>query len=421
MARLSPPARPHRDDLLIALVGLVTGLTAIAFDLYAFHPEQTAAVLRLPALLVICAAEVLRRVMPTTALVGAVLALFGDALSGGSLPVLVMFSDVVYAAVLYGPARFGRSFVSGTTMFSAAGTVALVVWLREPEALILGAGLVGILTAPAWAGLLLREHRDTAAAERLRAEQTALLAEMDRTQAVASERARMARELHDIVANHLSAIAIHSTAALSLNKPEATAQALTVIRENSTQGLTEMRRLIGILREEDSEQRHPEANPTLDGLDVLLDRAARGDASGELSFVSRDEREAGLSLPAPVELAAYRIVQESLTNAVKHAAPGQVEVHLGHRSERLTVTVTSPYRTDAASRAPGSGSGLVGMAERVELLHGSFDAGPVAETTDTGLWRVAAELPLSEVSERGAGTERGAGAERSEPPEGRSS
>ncbi|SOD59412.1 Signal transduction histidine kinase [Streptomyces zhaozhouensis] len=399
MARLSRPARPHRDDLLIALAGLVTGLVAIAFDLYTFNPHQTAAALRLPALLVITAAEVLRRVMPRTALAGAGLALVADAFTGGSLPVLVMFTDVVYAAVLYGPARFGRSVVSGTTMLSAAGAVALVAWLRQPEALVLGAGLAGISAAPAWTGLLLREHRDVAAAERLRAEQTALLAEIDRAQAVTAERARMARELHDIVANHLSAIAIHSTAALSLNKPETSAEALAVIRENSTQGLTEMRRLIGLLREEDSEQRPPEANPTLDGLDVLLDRAARGDASGELSFVSRDERDAALRLPAPVELAAYRIVQESLTNAVKHAAPGLVEVHLGHRDERLTVTVTSPYRTDATSRAPGSGAGLVGMAERVELLHGSFDAGPVTEPAGPRTWRVAAELPLSELSE----------------------
>ncbi|KAB8164551.1 two-component sensor histidine kinase [Streptomyces sp. 3MP-14] len=389
------PPRPHRHDLWIALAGLVTGLVAILFELYTFNPYQTSEVLRLPGLLVICAAEVWRRTLPRTALAVATAALVIDAFAGGSLPVLVMFTDVIYAAVLYGPARFGRAVVSGSTLFSAAGAVAVLAWLREPEALVLGAALFGISAAPSWTGLLLREYRDKAAAERLRAEQTALLAEMDRAQAVATERARMARELHDIVANHLSAIAIHSTAALSLGRPETNLEALHVIRENSTQGLTEMRRLIGLLRTSDAE-RPPEANPTLDGLDALLKRAAVGDASGALSFVGRDEREADLRLPAPVELAAYRIVQESLTNAVKHAAPGRVEVHLGHRDERLTVTVTSPYRQDTASRAPGTGSGLVGMAERVELLHGNFAAGPVNEPTGTSSWRVAAELPLVE-------------------------
>ncbi|MDF3144223.1 histidine kinase dimerization/phosphoacceptor domain-containing protein, partial [Streptomyces sp. T21Q-yed] len=111
-------------------------------------------------------------------------------------------------------------------------------------------------------GWLVRNHRDAAEAARLRAEQTALLAEMDRTQAVTSERARMARELHDMVANHLSAIAIHSTAALSLDDPKTSREALSVIRENSVEGLAEMRRLIGILRDSSGDTA-PVAAPTL--------------------------------------------------------------------------------------------------------------------------------------------------------------
>ncbi|MDT0269993.1 histidine kinase [Streptomyces sp. DSM 44915] len=393
------PPRPHRHDLWIALTGLGCGLIAIYFELYTINPYQTSELPRLPSLLLACVAALYRRTLPRAALLLATVALVVDVLSGGSLPVLVIFSDVLYAAVLYGPARFGRALVSGSTLLSAAGTVGLVAWLREPEALVIGALIAGVTAFPAWTGLLLREHRDAAAAERLRAEQTALLAEMDRAQAVAAERARMARELHDVVANHLSAIAIHSTAALSLNRPETSAEALAVIRENSTQGLTEMRRLIGLLRASGPEEQ-PRASPTLDGLDLLLERASRGDASGKLRFVSRDERAADLRLPAPVELAAYRIVQESLTNAVKHAAPGQVEVLLGLHDERLTVTVTSPYQQGTASRAPGSGAGLVGMAERAELLRGSFEAGPVPDEAGAHHWRVAAELPLAEGNPR---------------------
>ncbi len=169
-------------------------------------------------------------------------------------------------------------------------------------------------------------------AARLRAEQTALLAEMDRVQAVTAERARMARELHDMVANHLSAIAIHSTAALSLDDPDTSRESLGVIRENSVAGLAEMRRLIGILRDGDDE---PAATPTLEGLPALVEGARANGLDVTL--------DAGhVQVPAPVELAAYRIVQESLTNALKHASPGRVTVTLTQRGGDLTVTVTSP-------------------------------------------------------------------------------
>ncbi len=137
--------------------------------------------------------------------------------------------------------------------------VPYAVW-RVPEALLIGLVVGAVTFAPASTGLIVRNHRDAADAARLQAEQTALLAEMDRVQAVTAERSRMARELHDMVANHLSAIAIHSTAALSLDDPGTSREALTVIRENSVQGLAEMRRLIGILRD-GADDREPSATP----------------------------------------------------------------------------------------------------------------------------------------------------------------
>ncbi|WP_062212428.1 sensor histidine kinase [Streptomyces sp. NBRC 109706] len=384
--------RPHRDDGLIALAGLVGGVVAIVLDLYTMAPDRSADWPRVPGLLLMCLAELGRRALPRSALALSVPALALDALAGGSLAVLVMFTDVIYASVLYGPARFGRALVHGSTVLSVATALTLVVWLRQAEALLLGALIGGVLSTPAWTGLLLRERRDEAAAERLRAEQTALLAEMDRVQAVSAERARMARELHDVVANHLSVIAIHSTAALSLRRPETTAEALAVIRENSTQGLTEMRRLIGLLRGNDADD-PPEAAPSLAALGTLLARAERSDATGRLRFLASDRRPKGSRPPAPVELAAYRIVQESLNNAVKHAAPGEVRVCLDQDDVRLAITVTSPYRAGAAPARPGFRAGLVGMAERAELLRGSFHAGP---SPDAPVWRVTAELPLTE-------------------------
>ena len=137
----------------------------------------------------------------------------------------------------------------------------------------------------------------------------------------------MARELHDMVANHLSAIAIHSTAALSIDDPGTSREALGVIRQNSVDGLAEMRRLIGLLRESGAGG-PPGAAPTLASLDALVGQAGANSASSGLTVTLEDGREESGPLPAPVELAAYRIVQESLTNALKHAAPGPVTVRL---------------------------------------------------------------------------------------------
>jgi signal transduction histidine kinase len=210
----------------------------------------------------------------------------------------------------------------------------------------------------------------------------------------------MARELHDMVANHLSAIAIHSTAALSIDDPNTSRDALTVIRENSVEGLAEMRRLIGILRD-GSDDREPSAAPTLDGLGALVAGARTNGLDVTLTTAHG-------KVPAPVELAAYRIVQESLTNALKHAPEGRVTVALTQRDGSLAIAVTSPYGGPSGPRAPGSGAGLVGMRERADLLGGSFEAGPEPspdsghvkngkggkDGKDGAIWAVRATLPL---------------------------
>jgi len=323
------------------------------------------------------------------ALLTGTVAICADLVTQGSLASVLMFTDLVYAAVLYGPLASARRIQWITGLLTVAGTlVPFAVW-REPEALLIGVVVGVVAYGPAATGWIVRNHRDAAEAARLRAEQTALLAEMDRSQAVVAERARMARELHDMVANHLSAIAIHSTAALSLDDPETSRQALGVIRENSVKGLEEMRRLIGILRDGDGA---PSAVPTLDGLAVLVDDARANGLDVTL------EAEHGTTLPAPVELAAYRIVQESLTNALKHACPGRVTVLLHQADGSLAIAVTSPYGDRDGPSAPGSGAGLVGMRERAALLGGTFEAGP--ESSANGkIWAVRATLPVADVIE----------------------
>ncbi|KQW10369.1 histidine kinase [Streptomyces sp. Root369] len=379
--------RPHRFDVYIAVGGLLGGLLLVGIGL-GTRPSSDPITLFdgpwpvLVPLTVLAGCELLRRTAPRTALLTGTAAICADLVTQGNLATILMFTDVVYAAVLYGPLASARRIQWITGLLTVAGTlVPFAVW-RVPEALLIGVVVGVVAYAPAATGWIVRNHRDAAEAARLRAEQTALLAEMDRTQAVTAERARMARELHDMVANHLSAIAIHSTAALSIDDPATSREALSVIRENSVDGLAEMRRLIGILRDGD---REPAAVPTLDGLTALVDGARANGLDVTLDAGHHD------AVPAPVELAAYRIVQESLTNALKHACPGRVRVSLAEQDGELTVAVSSPYGDRDGPRAPGSGAGLVGMRERAALLGGTFDAGP-----DGPHWTVRATLPLRE-------------------------
>jgi signal transduction histidine kinase len=392
--------RPHRDDVLISVSGLAGGLVMWAFGLYTDsgnHPAGDHRWLPLLPLVIMAGCELLRRSAPRLAIVVGSLTFCADFVIGSLLVTVLMFTDLVYAAVLYGPKRLTRVVPVVSVLTTAAVTATALALRPVAESLLIGVIGALVSVAPAWTGVIVRRHRDEAALERLRAEQTALLAELDRREAVGRERARMARELHDMVAGHLSAIAIHSTAALSLDRHEGPArEALEVIRENSVEGLSEMRRLIGLLRDSAGEDGKPAPVPRLTGLDVLLEQMRA--AAPHSAFVLRDGRpEDAAPLPAPVELAAYRIVQESLTNALKHASPGEVPVLLEQDARALTVTVASPWAHGAGGtgtgpgspRAPGSGSGLIGMRERAELLGGTFEAGREGTT-----WRVRAVLPM---------------------------
>ncbi|MGY0491747.1 sensor histidine kinase [Streptomyces sp. WG-D5] len=384
--------RPHRDDVLIAAVGLLSGLVLWGIGLGMNTGRLFDGAWLLVPLVVMAALELLRRTRPRFALLAGTGALVLDQCTQGSLATLLMFTDLVYAAALYGTPGTARRLPVITGLLTAVTTLGLLAWWQEPEAVLVGVAAGVVSFGPAATGVLMRGHRDKAAAERLRAEQTALLAEMDRAQAVTAERARMARELHDMVANHLSAIAIHSTAALSLDDPDTTRTALRTIRENSVDGLAEMRRLIGILRDA-GEGTEPAAAPTLAGLAALVEQSRANGLDVELAVSG-----AVTGLPAPIDLAAYRIVQESLTNALKHAGPGRVTVAVDRTDGCVEVRIDSPRgeRGDGP-RAPGSGAGLVGMRERAALLGGTFEAGPGAP--DGTVWRVRARLPLEGVTE----------------------
>ncbi|MFD7448549.1 sensor histidine kinase [Kitasatospora sp. NPDC059827] len=396
---LAPSLAPRQMDRLIALCGLLGGAVLIAFKVYDRADRLPLWAVTAP-LLVMAGLELVRRTRPVLAVSLGGLAFAGSLVAGSLLATTIMYTDLLYAAVLYGTGRMSRvlHLTGGATVLVLSSLVWYVAGTSAGLLVVVVGSLVFL--APVWTGDLVRKHREQAENERLRAEQTALLSEMDRREAVVAERARMARELHDVVANHLSAIAIHATGAQSaarrrrLPEGDPLVEVLAVIRENSVQGLAEMRRMIGLLRDSGGgEADESYAAPDLAAVDALLEQARAAGQDVGLDFELTESGERG-DLPVPVGLAAYRIVQESLTNALKHAGPGLVALRLEFGPDALRIAVDSPYRGGPGRELPGARAGLVGMSERAALLGGSFEAGPRG-----GYWKVRAELPRGRESE----------------------
>ncbi|WP_406078655.1 sensor histidine kinase [Micromonospora sp. NBC_00858] len=385
-------------DLTLAGASLAGGLVLWALGWQPQirpHPEVPPA-LYLPPLLAMCVAVGLRRVAPRTSLAVGTGALVADTALGGSLGTILIYTQVLYDACVYGPPRLWRWLLRVTIGLSLVGAVVGVLIFDQWRGVAVGVPVVLAGLLPVLTGISVRQYRDQAAAERARAEQTARLVELDRWQAVSAERARMARELHDLVANHLSAVAIHATAVLSVKGLDRgqVESALRVIRESSVQGLAEMRQMIELLREPGSGGGRA---PGADGgalPEAVTARLAEADRLVEriraagLAVRVRTDGTPG-PLPVGVDLAAYRIVQESLTNALKHGA-GEAELTIAYRPAEVVLTVENPVRRGGAG-LPGAGAGLIGMRERATLLAGRFSAGP-----HDGRWQVRAALPTRE-------------------------
>lgn len=386
MTRLGLERGTIRRDLAIAGVSLTGGLLMLAVGVT--HPfddgADTPAAYFVAPLVVVSAALTLRRVATRACLAIGTVAVLGDLALGGSLATILVYTQVIYDACVYGSARLWRRILAVGIALTIAGAVAGIAIFDSWRGSALGIAAALSIVLPAVTGISVRQYRDQAAAERARAEQTARLVELDRRQAVAAERTRMARELHDVIANHLSAVAIHATAALSIRDradgagDAAVDQALRVIRENSVQGLAEMRQMIELLREEANADALTRAR--LSEVDRLVAQARGAGLTVQMETVGQPR-----PLPVSVDLAAYRIVQESLTNALKHGT-GEADVEVGYAAGAVLLTVQNPV--NGVPAAPGAGAGLIGMRERVALLGGRLEAG-----RDGKLWRVHAELP----------------------------
>jgi signal transduction histidine kinase len=208
--------------------------------------------------------------------------------------------------------------------------------------------------------------------------------------AVVEERLRLARELHDVVAHAMSVIAVQSGvgAHVADSRPEEVGKALAAIEVTSRGALEELRRLLGVLRQDSEVQASLMPVPGLANLDSLLAEVGKAGLAVRVRVEGTP-----LQLPAGVDLSAYRIVQEALTNVVKHAGPAHAEVTIGYRDQEVTVEVTDDGRgavPPASDGRVGTGHGLIGMRERVAAFSGDLQVGP----RPGGGFRVAARLPL---------------------------
>jgi len=229
------------------------------------------------------------------------------------------------------------------------------------------------------AGVLVHARRQAAAL----AEQSAAL-RRQAEQAAAAERARIARELHDIVAHHLSVIVLQAAGARASGKPAAAP--LEKIENSARQALGETRRLLGVLRDPD-EETGLAPQPGIGDLDAL---AASVQAAGVPVHLAIDGEVA--ALPAAMDVSVYRIVQEALTNVLKHAGPASADVAIGCAEDTVTIEITDNGTGEPGNQALTGGHGLAGMRERAAVFGGELAAGP----RPGGGFAVRARLPLGD-------------------------
>jgi signal transduction histidine kinase len=276
---------------------------------------------------------------------------------------------------------------------TAVGLLAAAWIVSEVPALVVGGQSADnivpawIFTGFAWAlGRVVYRQRALAAALADRAARLEAEREEKARLAVALERARIARELHDVVTHDVSVMVIQAGVERRAlrDQPGSTRDALAMIEDVGRETLVELRRLLGVLRKSDDDDALA-PQPTLERLGELADQAREAG----LPVALRVEG-AQVPLPAGVELSAYRIVQEALTNALRHAGPARAEILIRYEPDELIVDVADDGRGPSNGTRPGHG--LLGMRERAALHHGALEAGG----EDGGGFRVHARLPIED-------------------------
>jgi len=303
----------------------------------------------------------------------------------------------IYSAAAYGHRRRRTPVLAGALVVILAVMVRhLVQDLPQPPAPPFGATAVltfnlVVLALPWGLGAGMRSLRESLAVQADQARQLRAEREARATQAVIEERVRIARDLHDVVAHHVSLMGVQAGAArvVMTAQPEAAAAALRSVEESSRQAVQELHDLIGFLRQAGDEP-DDAARPDLSHLPDLVGAVRRAGLEVEL----RIDGDPGQAMPPLLHVSAYRIVQEALTNTVKHAGASRATVHVRHRPQALEVEIIDDGQARAETPSARTGHGLLGMRERARLHGGDLSAGPRAG----GGFAVSARLPI------GAGT-----------------
>ncbi|MER5495197.1 sensor histidine kinase [Streptomyces sp. NPDC002454] len=361
--------------LLAVFVGMLDG--ASLADHPGSSPPMNAVDQVLGALA--CGAVWLRRRWPVAIAVALIPVGALSVTAGGAAGVLT-FSLAVHR-------RF--AYVAWTTGISLA-IAPVHLWLRPTPGLSYPAALAFTLlmtvAVVGW-GMFVRSHRELLLSLRERARRAESEAALKAERAQRLAREAIAREMHDVLAHRLTLLSVHA-GALEF-RPDApreeVVRAAGVIRESSHEALQDLREIIGVLRAGEGEEAG-RPQPTLAGLDTLVDESRAAGAAVHL-----DNRVADLAaVPVSAGRTAYRIAQEALTNARKHAPGARVSVRVaGAPGTGLTVTVRNPPPSDRVPAVPGSGQGLIGLTERATLAGGRIEHGP----DGAGGFRVSAWLP----------------------------
>lgn len=326
-----------------------------------------------------CALVTAYRRRPLLALALGTVLFVVDAAWFGTVGMLFVLNELIYSATMSLSPR-GRHRMLVVLVAVSVGLVAVVaVASDDPRLAVLVALLAfAFFGSPFWWATAVRSAQEVAELHAGRAEDALRLAELREREVVRAERERMARELHDVIAGHLSAVALRSEAALAREPDERRDRdALAAIRQSSLRSLDEMRAQILLLRSGEPDEPVAAAD--------RLDRVAEiAETIGiRVALEVRDVPE----LPTAIDQAAARIVREALVNAGKHSGGAEVAVTIGAADGELQLEVRS--RGGVSRGVGGAGLGLVTMRERAEALGGTFAAGPAPDG-----WRVSARLPL---------------------------
>lgn len=380
-ARPSPRPLPTAGDVLRAAVvaAVCVGLSLLASDDLS-RTQRDFDLVAIVLTVAACAPVAFRRGEP---LVAAVVSL--TIALAGTLRDYPMTAATLVALGMVGLAtgRAEARLTGSLGVFSGIVLTISALSTARADYLIVAIGAFAVGMLPALVGEKFRAERARTRDARELARRVEELRDRDVARAVAEERLRIARDVHDITGHHISAISLQAAGAGRTTPDPVARAAFERIHGLTTEALGQTRRALGVLRQE-AEPATLAPSPRLAHVDHLLEPARSSGIDAELQ-VEGTVRE----LSETVEMCAYRVIQESLTNVVRHAGAHVVRVAVGYGEEVLTVTVEDDGG-GSRGRAVRSGGGIEGMRERVALVGGELEAGP----RDGGGWAVRATLPL---------------------------